>query len=239
MHQKATEGLKEVHYPESAGIPIADNGIQFVWIVVLYGNLASLFRDNENVFVAGNQNWFPVKGADKLYKAPDVYVVFGRPKGHRTSWMQWLEDDTPMTVVFEILSPSNTAFEMADKLFFYDEYGVEEYYLYDPEVNRLFAYRRGQAALAPCRFRGSYTSPRLGIRFDLTGPEMKLFYPDGRPFLTFEELDAERRRQQERADLAERRLARVLELNRRARRGQASAEELQELERLEGDIAPP
>jgi hypothetical protein len=37
-----------------------------------------------------------------------------------------------------------------------------------------------------------FTSPRLGIRFDLSGPELAVFYPDGRHFLTFEELEAER-----------------------------------------------
>ena len=34
-----------------------------------------------------------------------------------------------MTVVFEVLSPSNRATEMIDKHTFYEEYGVEEYYI--------------------------------------------------------------------------------------------------------------
>jgi Uma2 family endonuclease len=238
MNVELPEFGGEIDYPESDGIPMADNGVQFVWIVVLYGNLAALFRDDEMVFVAGNQNWFPVEGASKLYKAPDVYVVFGRPKGNRTSWMQWLENDTPMTVVFEILSPSNTAFEMVDKLLFYDEYGVEEYYIYDPERNRLFAYRRGQAALAPCRFRGTYTSPRLGIRFDLTGPEMKIFYPDGRPFLTFEELEEARVRAELRVEEIQRRADRQAELMRRVLAQKATPEELQELQQLLAEHPP-
>jgi len=36
-------------------------------------------------------------------------------------------------VVFEVLSPSNTQQEMADKRAFYEEHGVEEYYVYDPD----------------------------------------------------------------------------------------------------------
>jgi Uma2 family endonuclease len=236
----------EIVYPESDGEPMADNSIQFGWIVVLYDNLAALFRERQDVFVSGNQNWFPRQGETDYFKAPDVYVVFGRPKGHRRSWKQWEEDGVPMTVVFEILSPRNTPFEMARKLQFYDENGVEEYYVYDPESNDLIVYGRGQAALRLLSFKGSYVSPRLGIRFDLSGPAMTVFYPDGRRFLSFEELEEARLQAQRQADQARQevdqanqRVARLAELSRKARRGQASAEELQELERLEEQAASP
>jgi Uma2 family endonuclease len=220
-----------IEYPESDGKPMADNSKQFVWIVVLYGNLAAQYRDDPDVFVGGNQNWFPREGEPGVVKAPDVYVVFGRPKGHRRSWKQWEEGDVPLTVVFEVLSPTNTHFEMVDKLQFYDEHGVAEYYVYDPEANGLLAYVRGLAALRLVRFQGQFTSPRLGIRFDLSGPEMVVYHPDGRPFLTFEQLEAERA-------AAEQRASRLAELGRKARRGQATAEEIAELERLEDEAGP-
>src|SRR5262245_51900082 len=68
-----------VVYPESDGLPMSDNTRQFRWIVVLYGNLAALFRDAKDVFVSGNQFWYPVEGEPEIKQAPDVYVVFGRP----------------------------------------------------------------------------------------------------------------------------------------------------------------
>lgn len=37
-----------------------------------------------------------------------------------------------------------------------------------------------------------WISPLLGIRFDVSGPELKILRPDGRPFLTFAELELER-----------------------------------------------
>ncbi len=40
--------------------------------------------------------------------APDVMVVFGRPKGRRGSYKQWQEDNIAPQVVFAILSPSNS-----------------------------------------------------------------------------------------------------------------------------------
>jgi Uma2 family endonuclease len=209
-------------YPDSDGRPTSDNTRQFLWIQTLSGNLAALYRERADVFVAGDLLWYPVERHDEIRIGPDVLVVFGRPKGHRGCYRQWEEGNVPLTVVFEILSPSNNPLEMADKLAFYDEYGVEEYYLYDPDSNHPVVYRRGVEALRRDRKVDGYVSPRLGIRFDLSGPEMKVFYPDGRPFLTFEELATER--------------TRLAELTRRALAQQATPEEMQELQRL---LEPP
>src|SRR5262245_3685573 len=129
-------------YPESDGKPTSDNTKQLRWIVVLFGNLAALFRSRADVFVAGDLLWYPVEGRSDLSIAPDVLVVFGRPKGDRGSYQQWNEGGLPLTVVFEILSPSNTIAEMDDKQAFYEEHGVEEYYIYDPDRNRLMIFVR-------------------------------------------------------------------------------------------------
>jgi Uma2 family endonuclease len=240
-------------YPESDGQPMADNSKQFRWIQVLSGNLAALFRDRTDVLVAGNMLWYPEEGHPDLRAAPDVFVAFGRPKGDRRSYRQWEEDHVPLTVTFEVLSPSNDQFEMADKVAFYDEHGVEECYLYDPDSNRLAAYLRGGEALRRVWKVDGLVSPRLGIRFDLSGPEMAVFYPDGRRFLTFEALEAERegaerraegaeRRAEgaeRRAEGAERRAERLAELTRRALAQQATPEELQELHQLLQPPGPP
>jgi Uma2 family endonuclease len=234
-----------VVYPESDGKPMADNFKQLRWIVVLFDNLSALFA-GVDVFIAANLFWYAVEGDEEERKAPDVFVVFGRPKGDRGSYLQWKEGGIPVTVAFEILSPNNTVYEMARKLAFYDDYGVEEYYIYDPEENTLLVYIRGRAALRLIPHKGEFTSPRLGIRFELTKPEMTVYYPDGRRFLSFEELEAERKRQHQRADQAEQRAdqaeqrgARLAELSRKARKGEASAEELAELDRLEQAALAP
>jgi Uma2 family endonuclease len=129
---------------------------------------------------------------------------------------------------------------MADKLAYYDEHGVEEYYVYDPDVNRLMAYVRGQEGLPRVRVTTGFVSPRLGIRFDTSGPELVVFRPDGQRFLTFEELEHERTRErqqrlaaEQRAGQAEQRAARLAELSRKARKQQATPEELAELDQLE------
>jgi Uma2 family endonuclease len=235
-----------IFYPETDGQPMSENTRQFRWIMTFAGNLAALFRDREDVFVCGNQFWYPVKGEPEIRAAPDVYVVFGRPKGERPSYKQWEEDNIPMTVVIEVLSPGNTVIEMADKFAFYDEHGVEEYYIYDPESNRLLGYRRSTETLVPVHKIDGYVSPRLRVRFDLSGEELIVRYPSGRPFLTFEELENEREQIEQRATQAEQRAtqleqratqleqraARLAELTRRVLDQQATADELLELQRL-------
>jgi Uma2 family endonuclease len=214
-----------IHYPESDGLPMSDNTRQFNWIIVLATNLRALFVEQVDVFVSGNQFWYPVEGEPKIHNSPDVYVVFGRPKGHRPSYKQWEDGGIPLTVVFEILSPRTDPLEMADKLAFYDDYRVEEYYVYDPDSNRLHGYLHQGDVLKRQRPMNGYVSPRLGIRFDLSGPELVVRDPDGRPFLTCEELAAER-------DQAEQRAARTAELAMKVMRQAATPEEVRELQRL-------
>jgi Uma2 family endonuclease len=222
-------------YPESDGKPLADNTKQARWIVVLFDNLLALFHTAADVFIAADLLWYAVEGEPAQCTAPDVLVVFGRPKGDRGSYRQWEEDNVPVTVAFEVLSPGNTHAEMIEKQTFYEGHGVEEYYLYDPDNNLLTIYIRKGDMLRRVQSPHGFSSPRLGIRFDLSGPEMKVLYPDGSPFLTFEELSVARKEAVRQRDDATVRLRRLAELSRKARLGQTSPEELQELERLEGE----
>lgn len=80
-----------VVYPESDGQPMADNSLQLEYIVTLKGGLDAEFREDPNVFVAGDLLWYPVEGEPSIRRAPDVLVVYGRPKGHRGSYRQWEE----------------------------------------------------------------------------------------------------------------------------------------------------
>ena len=43
-----------IEYPDSDGKPMADNTLQFEWIVTIKGNLDLLFANDPNVFVAGD-----------------------------------------------------------------------------------------------------------------------------------------------------------------------------------------
>jgi Uma2 family endonuclease len=187
-------------YPDSDGQPMAENTRQAECMATLYGNLDDLFRDRGDVFVAMDNLWYPVEGHPEIRMAPDVYVVFGRPKGHRGSYRQFEEGDVPIQVVFEVLSPGNRFNELKRKFDFYEEHGVEEYYIYEPELNHWQGYVRQGDGLSEIDDMANWVSPRLGVRFDMTGEEMRLIRPDGQPFLTFTELAARARSAEERAE---------------------------------------
>jgi len=178
----------EVIYPESDGQPMADNTKQFRWIVVIKQNLDWLYADDSNVFVAGDLLWYPVEGRNTIVNAPDVMVVFGRPKSDRGSYKQWEEDGIAPQVVFEIRSPSNSQIEMDKKLLFYDRYGVEEYYIYNPDKNTLSGWLRAEDGLDAIEQMNGWVSPRLTIRFDLSGEELQIYRPDGSKFYSYVEI---------------------------------------------------
>jgi Uma2 family endonuclease len=169
----------ETLYPDSDGKPMADKTKQFYWIGILMWELDALLPAD---FVAGDLLWYPREG-QTIRQAPDVLIALGRPKGHRGSYKQWEEDGIAPQVVFEILSPGNRAGEMQNKLEFYERYGVEEYYLYDPDEFHLSGWVREGAHLRLIDPVDGWVSPRLGIRFDAPGDrDMTVCRPDGVAF---------------------------------------------------------
>ena len=192
-------------YPDSDGQPMADNTKQFRLIVTIKENLALLFADNPDVFIAGDLLWYPLEGNNKLRRAPDVMVVFDRPKGDRGSYKQWEENNLSPQVVFEILSPGNTLAEMSQKFEFYNRYGVEEYYVYDPDKVDLCGWSRVENSLNLIETMDGWISPRLKIRFEITDHDLQIFTPKDEPFLTYVELGKLKQEAEKRAKKAEQR----------------------------------
>lgn len=215
---RTTTGIALV-YPESDNKPIADNTLQFEWIATLKGGLDALFAHDPAVFVAGDLLWYPVEGDNRTAIAPDAMVVFGRPKGYRGSYLQWQEENVAPQVVFKVLSPGSRAGEMNRKLAFYDRFGVEEYYAYNPYSGNLSGWLRALPGdpLRPRAPMNGWVSPRLGVRFDTSGREMVLYRPDAQRLLTYVELDASRiqaeRERDEERQKSERFAARLRELS--------------------------
>ena len=179
-------------YPDSDGLPMANNTEHFERIATTKYGLESVFADRDDVFVAGDLFWYPVKGKPRTVLAPDVMVIFGRPKGERKSYKQWEEDGIAPQVVFEFLSESNTTSEMTNKAIFYERYGVQEYYLYDLERKTVSGFVRFQEqddSLEEIPEMRDWKSPRLGIRFDMSSGDLMLRKPDGTTFLSYAELD--------------------------------------------------
>lgn len=219
---------KAVVYPDSDGQPMADNTEQFSWIQRIHGNLDALLPTD---FVAGDLLWYPVEGHPEIRAAPDVMVILGRPKGRRGSYRQWEEEGVAPKVVFEIWSPGNTFAEGVKKLSFYDRYGVQEFYTYDPDRKQFCGWiRQAGGSLEVVYTDEGWTSPLLKVHFEQVAGELVVRRPDGKPFLTPAEMLAEAEAATARAEEAEARVA--AEAQRAEAEAQRAEVERQRAERL-------
>jgi Uma2 family endonuclease len=214
MHSTVDE---EIIYPINDGNPLSDNTKQFDWIMLIKANLDVRFARRDDVFISGDMLWYPVRGDNSASLspgggsmetriAPDVMVVIGRPKGDRGSYQQWNENNVIPQIAFEILSPSNTTKEMTDKRLFYDVYGIEEYYQYNPDTNELEIWTRQSGGdLVQVDDVQNFVSPLMQIRFVLKEDDLMIYHPDGEPFYTMLEVTARADDEKQRADEALRR----------------------------------
>lgn len=187
MRTLSKEELYKI-YPSSDGKPMADNTLQWEWIALIKLGMDAVFKNRPDVFVAGDLLWYPVKGRFDIRVAPDVLIAIGAPKEMRGSYIQFAENDLPPQVVVEILSPSNTAKEMEKKLDFYQTYGVQEYYIYDPIRFTFKIYARQNDLLEEQLIEDEWMSPILGVRWSMKNGILELYRPDGQPFLSYLEL---------------------------------------------------
>ena len=151
------------------------------WVSMIVGELKELFPAGTDVLVAGQTTWLPEDTERAPAATPDVLVAFGRPRGSRGVYRQWQEGHVAPHVVFEVQA-SDDGDDQLDELFaFYQDHGVEEYYLIDPRGS-VEGYRRRGARLVPVRGMDGYASPRLGVTFKVDGESVQLVTPDGRVF---------------------------------------------------------
>lgn len=199
--------IQEVVYPDSDGKPMADNTRQFRYIATLKGGFDHYYRDRDDIFIAGDLLWYPVEGDNKTRYAPDVLIAFGRPPGDRGSYMRWRENGQPPNVVFEVLSPNNRPKEMAAKLAAYDRFGVDEYYIYDPDRGTLEGWIRPDPGpkgerppLVQIEQMEGWRSPLTDVTFRLDGNDLIVTEPGGDIFLSYDQLGADRDRQRAAAE---------------------------------------
>jgi Uma2 family endonuclease len=218
--------VRPVVYPDSDGLPIADNTLQFKWISMVAAGFHRLFHGREDVFVASDLLWYYQEGNPKARIAPDTMIVFGVQPGERGSYKQWVEGGIAPQVVFEILSPSNSVSEMRRKTELYNELGVEEYYEFNPDTGELDGYQRRDGLWTRIETMQGWVSPRTGVILSTNELDLIIIRPDQQPFLNYaqlvtapDEINAQRERaeaQRERAEVGERKIAeltaRLLEL---------------------------
>ena len=120
-----------IDYPESDGLPLAENESQF-WPILYVGSaLDRYYQDRDDVYVVGNLLVYYQQGDGNKSVSPDLMVVFGAPKHVRSSYRVWEEPKAP-DFVLEIASESTYRTDRGEKRDTYAAMGVVEYWQYDP-----------------------------------------------------------------------------------------------------------
>ncbi len=187
---------------------------------LLIETLDMYLSPRRDVYVGGNMALYysELQARNNDFRAPDFFVVTDAIEDReRKSWVVWQENGRTPDVVIELLSASTEREDRGRKKQIYAGLKVSEYFLYDPEDERLEGYRlqgRDYVRMEPtdgeleCRVLGL----RLGVAWadhhNLPGRWLRWKLPDG-TLLPTERERAEQER--ERADSAEARARRLEE----------------------------
>ena len=120
-----------IDYPDSDGLPMAENESQF-WPILYVGSaLDRYYQNREDVYVVGNLLVYYQEGDKDKSVSPDLMVVLGASKHVRSSYRVWEEPKAP-DFVLEIASASTRRIDRGEKHDTYADMGVLEYWQCDP-----------------------------------------------------------------------------------------------------------
>ena len=210
----------EVEYPSEDGEPMATNDWQWDAIVDAGKPLKMHFAAFGDVYVGSDLLIYYDQGNPNSAVAPDVFVAFGVPKQFRKSYRLWQERKVP-DFVLEVASDSTVEDDVTEKKDLYEELGVQEYWMYDPQGNLLDPRLQGNGLVGreyeelPTRALASnglaIRSKVLKLELRLEEGRLRLWDPAGlRYLLTHDEEKAAREAAEDRAE-AETRKRQALE----------------------------
>jgi Uma2 family endonuclease len=243
----------EVYYPESDGQPMAETDVHRNLMVDLIAAVDWHFRDDPEFYVSGNLFLYYEEGAPEKVIAPDFFVVRGVPRGERRTFKLWKEGKGPALVI-ELTSKSTATEDRGNKRVVYEEIGVQEYFIFDPEGSQrrpsIAAFRRsGEYFLPadPLRVEGGvevFSIRVLGL--ELHASQGTLRFVDPRtarplpiPTEAYRAAESERERAESERERAESERERAESERERANRAEAELVKLrEEIARARGNAAP-
>lgn len=161
--------------------------------------LLNFFHQRDDVFLSANMNIYYEENNPFRWYAPDLLIAFGVPNVERSSYLLIREKVFPQ-IVFEVASEKTWRNDVEEKLRFYDIYGAEEYYIFDPEFAYLpepmMAFHRRGGRLVKMEIANDRIfSPLLGLEIVQDEGKFRLFNQNTREFLlTLEESEADKQR---------------------------------------------
>jgi Uma2 family endonuclease len=177
-----TTAQKPLHYPESDGKPMGETDLHIDALIYLREALKDYFRDEPQVYVAGNMFLYYEEGNPAACLAPDVFVVRGVIKQERRTYKLW-EEGQPPAVVFEITSRGTRLEDLGTKRVVYAMLGVREYFLYDPLGEYLqpplqgYELQQGEYQRMPPAVGGRVISQVLGLELRLEAGRLRVVNP--------------------------------------------------------------
>lgn len=207
-----TEWKQHIEYPESDGLPMGETDLHIYWMIRIGDILKRRYR-GEHVYVASDLLVYYREGFPSRFVVPDNFVVLDCDPGMRRVFKIWEEQRVP-NVVFEVTSRSTSRNDLVTKLGLYEELGVEEYFLYDPEAEYLDPSLQGHRLVdgryEPIELVGGRLPSRvLGAELEVAGNDLVFVDAEsGDAWTTGEEaehaarLDAEAEIERLRAELA-------------------------------------
>jgi Uma2 family endonuclease len=179
--------ILSMSYPESDGKPVAETDIHRQLLFDLIFTLENFFRAQPDVYVSGNLLIHYVEGNPKKRVAPDVFVARGVKKGERRIYKLWEEGVTPQ-VVIELTSRQTWREDLQEKWRLYEQLGMEEYFIFDPEYDYLddplVGYRLKDGKYKVMNAQDHrLRSKVLGLDLVDTGETLRLFDPASGKFL--------------------------------------------------------
>lgn len=187
-----------IFYPETDGKPMAETDKHRKLIINLTEILEIYFSERPDIYVSGNIMFYYLEGEPQECVSPDVMVCFGVAKGDRRTYKVWEENDVVPSIIIEIASRSTFKHDRTDKRLLYEQLGVKEYYIFNPEYPKtlpaFIAFKRNEFGdLTGAKIEnGKVFSEILGLELVDTGETLRLFNPQVTGFLpTFKELNQE------------------------------------------------
>ena len=178
---------EEIYYPESDGKPMAETDIHREQMNYLIESLKIYFQSRSDVYISGNIMFYYEEGNPRKVFSPDVMICFGVSNEIRRTYKLWEEKQFPQ-VIFEISSRSTWGEDLNKKWLLFQQFGVKEYYIFDPEYDYLpeplVAYRikRGELKQVAVKNHRIF-SEELGLDIVDTGEGLRLFNPTTKEFL--------------------------------------------------------
>lgn len=178
MSLRKEDRLFTIDYPESDGEPMAETDVHYRLMTDLRFELEQFFRGESDVYVSGNILLYYVEGNPKKRVAPDVFVARGVQKGDRRVYKLWEEGRAP-EVVFEVSSRQTWREDLNTKWRLYEDLGVKEYFIFDPEydylVEPLIAWRLESGRYEAVEvLDGAVKSETLNLELVNTGETLRL-----------------------------------------------------------------